>query len=60
MEFLTPAGTWTLDHRLAQFFLTDDSAKQARQLYNLEGCELYYLVGHDPSGMDFALALERL
>lgn len=58
-EFLAVAGTWTRDHRLALLFLTDDSAQQARQLYNLKGCELYYLVGHDPSGMDFTLALER-
>jgi hypothetical protein len=38
-EFLTPAGTWTRDHKLAQLFQTDDSARQARKLYNLKGCE---------------------
>ncbi len=59
-QFLTDTGTWTIDHVQAQLFSNDEAARKAREEFWLVGCELYYLVGEQPSGSDFAMPLERL
>jgi hypothetical protein len=60
-EFLTATGQWTRDHVVAQVFQSDEAVREARRAYRLQNCELYYLIGDEPSAnSDFAVALERL
>ena len=60
-EFLTASGQWTRDHTLADNFPTDDGVRRAHREHRLENCELYYLIGEQPSmATDFWLSLERL
>ena len=59
-QFLDRSGTWTQDHNRAQLFPTDEAARKARNNFRLLDCDLYYLVGEEPSPSDFVLGLERL
>jgi len=57
--FLAERGTWTKEMESALEFYNDNLVREARAVFRLRSCEIYYCFGTEPSKLDFAFSLAR-